>query len=126
MSTDFHHAAKDANIFSHLRIPLLFITTISALGLFNTLKNKHRFALSVSFSYCDKNKLQASSECILIWNAVTRRASAIPVLKSETVASNLPDRLVIVWRSLSRQKKVLVEEAHLVSFKLDCPTSYHK
>lgn len=58
--------------------------------------------------------------------AEMRKASAIPILKSETVTSNLPNRLVIVGCSLSCQKKVLVEETLFVPFKLYCPTSYHE
>lgn len=52
--------------------------------------------------------------------------SAIPVLESETVTSDLPHRLVIVGRSLSCQKKVLIEETLFVPFKLDCSTSHHE
>lgn len=55
-----------------------------------------------------------------------RITSAIPILKSETVTSDLPYRLVIVWCSLSCQKEVLVEETLFVSFELHGPTSYHE
>lgn len=55
-----------------------------------------------------------------------RRVSAIPILKSEAVTCNFPNRLVIVGGSLSCQKKVLVEEAWFVSFKLHSSTSYHE
>lgn len=58
--------------------------------------------------------------------ARTRRVSAIPILKSEAVARYFPNRLVIVRCSLSCQKKVLVKEALLVSFKLHSSTSYHE
>lgn len=51
--------------------------------------------------------------------------SAVPVLKSETVTCDLPNRLVIVGGSLCRQKEVLVEEALFVSFKLDDAAGDH-
>lgn len=54
------------------------------------------------------------------------RPSTAPVLKPETVTSNLPNRLVIVGCCLSCQKKVLVEETLFVPFKFDSPTSHHE
>lgn len=64
--------------------------------------------------------------CVFREKTAKSRDSAVPVLKSETVTSDLPDRLIIVGCSLSRQKKVLVEETLFVPFKLDGPTSDHE
>lgn len=52
--------------------------------------------------------------------------SAIPVLESEAVTRDLPDRLIIVGRSLGCQQKVLVEEALFVSLERYGAAGHHQ
>lgn len=114
----------------HLVMLFIFIT-LCALGLFNM--NKH-FCIQCCMTFFILMQKQINILRFMIVKVNffyaflegKRRDSAVPVLKSETVTSDLPDRLIIVGCSLSRQKKVLVEETLFVPFKLDGPTSHHE
>lgn len=111
------------SLWSHALFNIFRINFFSYSVLYDILLQKHRNKDTASWFF----KI-ITVECLYIVKGKLemRSASAIPVLKSETVTSNLPNRLVIVGWGLSRQKKVLVEEALFVPFKLHCPTSHHE
>ena len=81
--------------------------------------------MEINKTHSDFSEISAVG-CLYILEGRWGKPLAIPVLKSETVTSNLPNRLVIVGCSLSCQEKVLVEEALFVPFELYCPSSHHE